>query len=166
LFLLEAVRTTIRLQYWHYISTLNIDYLAHFVQRHDSIGLSEILDGDISHGQVSIFCPKGCISKDLWKALKKDIRAIEDEWGVLIFDNTIQEKSFSLENDLICWHFDQTVNRSVKGINLLNLESAVERPVECVGFCDWRGAMRTRPWMAEGRTPTVGALGDAGAVVE
>ena len=32
------------------------------------------------------------------------------------------------------------------------LESAVERPVECVGFCDWRGAMRTRPWMAEGRT--------------
>jgi len=51
-------------------------------------------------------------------------------------------------------------------VSRFNLESAVERPVECVGFCDWRGAMRTRPWMAEGRTPTVGALGDAGAVVE
>jgi len=25
----------------------------------------------------------------------------------------------------------------------INLESAVERPVECVGFCDWRGAMRS-----------------------
>ncbi len=32
----------------------------------------------------------------------------------------VQEKPHSKENYLICWHFDHTVNRSVKGINLLN----------------------------------------------
>ena len=51
---------------------------------------------------------------------KKDIREIEDKSGVLIFDDTIQEKAYSKENELICWHFDHTVNRPVKGINLLN----------------------------------------------
>jgi len=39
---------------------------------------------------------------------------------VLIFDNTIQGKAFSQKNDLICWHFDHIVNRSLKGINLLS----------------------------------------------
>ena len=36
-----------------------------------------------------------------------------------IFDDTLQEKPHSKENDLICWHYDHTVGRSVKGINLL-----------------------------------------------
>jgi len=33
------------------------------------------------------FVQKGYISKDLWKALKKDICETEDEPGMLIFDN-------------------------------------------------------------------------------
>ena len=40
--------------------------------------------------------------------------------GVLIFDDTIQEKPYTDENDLICWHYDHSQNRTVKGINLLN----------------------------------------------
>jgi len=75
-----------------------------------------MLNGRISHGQSSVFYPKGNISKDLWKAPKKDIRGIEDESSVLIFDNTIQGKPFSQKNDLVCWNFD----RIVKGINLLD----------------------------------------------
>jgi len=35
------------------------------------------------------------------------------------------------------------VKLSVSWREFFNLESAVERPVECVGFCDWRGAMRS-----------------------
>lgn len=56
----------------------------------------------------------------LRKLVKKEVREIEDEQGVLIFDDTVQEKPRSQENDLICWHFDHTVNCSIKGINLLN----------------------------------------------
>ena len=48
------------------------------------------------------------------------VRQIEQPDGVLIFDDTIQEKPFSKENALISWHFDHTKNRTVKGINLLN----------------------------------------------
>jgi hypothetical protein len=56
-------------------------------------------------------------SEDLWKFIKAEVRKVEDDDGVLIFDDTVQEKPHSKENDLISWHFDPTVNRSVKGIN-------------------------------------------------
>jgi hypothetical protein len=52
--------------------------------------------------------------------IKKDVRRIEEEDGVLIFDDTVQEKPYSKESDLICWHYDHTFNRNMKGINLLN----------------------------------------------
>ena len=48
------------------------------------------------------------------------IRDIEQDDGVLIFDDTIQEKPYTDENDLICWHYDHSQSRTVKGINLLN----------------------------------------------
>ena len=34
--------------------------------------------------------------------------------------HTIQEKPYTDENDLICWHYDHSQSRTVKGINLLN----------------------------------------------
>jgi hypothetical protein len=40
--------------------------------------------------------------------------------GVLIFDDTIQEKAWTDENEVIDWHYDHCKGRSVKGINLLN----------------------------------------------
>ena len=67
-------------------------------------------------------------SKTLWQLVKPMVRAIEDDAGVLIpesssgqaFDDTIQEKPHTDENELISWHFDHSKNRTVKGINLLN----------------------------------------------
>ena len=47
-------------------------------------------------------------------------RVTRSDDGVLIIDDTIQEKPQPDENDLICWHFDHTKRRMVKGINLLN----------------------------------------------
>jgi hypothetical protein len=43
-------------------------------------------------------------SKELGKVIKKTVREIETGEGVLIFDDTLQEKPHSKENDLICWH--------------------------------------------------------------
>ncbi len=40
--------------------------------------------------------------------------------GYLIFDDTIQKKVWTDENEIICWHYDHCKERSVKGINLLN----------------------------------------------
>jgi hypothetical protein len=38
----------------------------------------------------------------------------------LIVDDTIQEKGWTDENEIICWHFDHGQGRSIKGVNLLN----------------------------------------------
>jgi len=38
----------------------------------------------------------------------------------MIFDDTIQEKAWTDENEVVCWHYDHCKGRTVKGINLLN----------------------------------------------
>ena len=37
----------------------------------------------------------------------------------MIFDDSIEEKPYTDENEIICWHWDHSKNRSVKGINFM-----------------------------------------------
>jgi hypothetical protein len=84
-------------------------------------GLSAMLEGDISHDQVTRFLSaREYGSKELWGEVKATVRQIERDDGCLIFDDTIQEKAWTDENEIVCWHFDHCKGRSVKGINLLN----------------------------------------------
>ena len=84
-------------------------------------GLSAMIDGDISHDQMTRFLSsRAFTSKDLWGQVKTIVRQIEQEEGCLIFDDTIQEKAWTDENEIMCWHFDHCKGRTVKGINLLN----------------------------------------------
>jgi len=80
------------------------------------------LDGDLSHDQVTRFLNKNELtSKDLWKYVKKEVRNHEKEnVGVLIFDDTIEEKPHTDENDTICWHYSHAKGRCVKGVNILS----------------------------------------------
>jgi hypothetical protein len=128
------------------IFDLYTDYLINSFRYTTATGLSTILDDAVSHDQVTRFLSQQDLtSKELWKVIKKTAREIESEEGVLIFDDTIQEKPHSKENDLICWHYDHTVGRSVKGINLLNclyyanevsLPVAFELVKKPIKFCD------------------------------
>ena len=59
-------------------------------------------------------------SKFLWKKVKKSVREVESDDTCLIFDDTVQEKKWTDESDIMCWHFDYTVCKSVRGINMLN----------------------------------------------
>lgn len=100
---------------------LYTDYLIASFGKTTATGLSEILDGEISHDKITRFLgAEDYTSKELWQLVKKEVRAIEEEDGVLIFDDTIQEKQYSKESELICWHYDHNFNRNIKGINLLN----------------------------------------------
>ena len=45
--------------------------------------------------------------------------SLSSEKVFLIFDDSIEEKYYSDENDVICWHYDHTFQRSVKGVNFL-----------------------------------------------
>ena len=84
-------------------------------------GLSQRLDGQISHAAISRFlCEREYPSKDVWQQVKKTLREVEAADGLLIFDDTLQEKLPMDENDLIGWHDDPCKGRHIKGINLLN----------------------------------------------
>ncbi|MEQ1546761.1 MAG: IS701 family transposase, partial [Methyloglobulus sp.] len=83
------------------------DYLLSSFGQTTATGLSSLLDGAISHDQVTRFLSwDDYDSKLLWRHVKKTVREIEQEDGVLIFDDTIQEKPYTDENELVCWHFD------------------------------------------------------------
>ena len=109
-------------------------------------GLSATLDNEVSHDQITRFLKNSeFTSKDLWKRVKKIVREIESEDGCLIFDDTVQEKKWTDENDIICYHYDHTKGRNVKGLNILNAlyySSGVSIPVgfeiikKPIRFCD------------------------------
>jgi hypothetical protein len=40
--------------------------------------------------------------------VKSAVRQIESGDGVLIFDDTISEKMWTDENEIVCWHYDHT----------------------------------------------------------
>ena len=96
------------------------DYLQATFRQATATGLSEMLDGAVSHDQVTrMLSQPERGSKALWLAAKPLVRRYESEEGCLIFDDMIIEKPHTDESELVCWHFDHTHNRAVKGINLL-----------------------------------------------
>ena len=97
------------------------DYLAVTFGCATATGLSNMLDGSISHDKFTRFLADGeWNSKDLWKHVKSTVREVESEDGVLIFDDTVEEKPWMDENNLIAWHYGHCSGRSIKGLNMLN----------------------------------------------
>ena len=97
------------------------DYLITSFSYTTATDLSRALDKNISHDKVTRFLSeRKYTSKDLWLLVKPTLREIETDSGVLIFDDTVEEKEYTDENDIIAWHFDHVVGHSVKGINILN----------------------------------------------
>lgn len=100
---------------------LYTDYLSVTFGYATATGLSQMLDGQVSHDAISRFLSeRDYTSKDLWKQVKSFVREVESNDGVLIIDDTVEEKPHMDENDLICWHYDHCLGRNIKGINLLN----------------------------------------------
>ncbi len=73
------------------IFELYSDYLITSFSHTTVTGLSDVLDNAVSHDQVTRFLSHDDFSsKDLWHVMKKSVRKIETDEGVLIFDDTIQ----------------------------------------------------------------------------
>jgi len=97
------------------------DYLMSSFSYTTATGLSALLDNEISHDKVTRFLSaRSYTSKDLWKLVKPVVRSIETEDGSLILDDTIEEKPYTDENEIVAWHFDHSKGRNVKGINILS----------------------------------------------
>jgi hypothetical protein len=99
---------------------LYTDYLISSFGPTTATGLSRLLDSEISHDAVTrLLSEEVKTSAHLWRLAKPLVRQIERADGVLIVDDSIEEKPHTDENELICWHFDHSKNRQVKGINFL-----------------------------------------------
>jgi hypothetical protein len=97
------------------------DYLLASFSYTTATGLSRLTEGEISHDQVTRFLSSEMkTSKDLWQMVKPFQRKIQSAEGVLIIDDSIEEKPFTDENDIICWHWDHSKSRNVKGINFIS----------------------------------------------
>jgi hypothetical protein len=98
------------------------DYLLSAFSYTTATGLSEMTGGAMSHDKITRFLSeKELNSSELWRLVKPLVREIEDEdSGVLIIDDTIEEKPYTDDSELVCWHYDHSKGRSLKGINLLS----------------------------------------------
>jgi len=102
------------------ILDLYTDYLISSFGQTTATGLAQLMEGAISHDQVTrmLSSPK-MTSKDWWQMVKPQVRKIEREDGVMIVDDSIVEKPYTDENEIICWHYDHSKERTIKGINFV-----------------------------------------------
>ncbi|OGU50286.1 MAG: transposase [Ignavibacteria bacterium RIFOXYB2_FULL_35_12] len=97
------------------------DYLISSFSYTTATGLSMLVEGEISHDKVTRFLSgEDFTSAKLWEIVKSTIREIENEEGVIIFDDTIEEKPSTDENEIVSWHYDHSKGRAVKGINIIS----------------------------------------------
>jgi hypothetical protein len=123
------------------------DYLISQNNYATATGLSDVLDGEISHDKITRFLKaEDYNSQKLWSYVKPQLRRHEQKTGgVLILDDTISEKHYTDENAVNCWHYSHAKHRHVKGINLLSclvrygdigLPVAYEIVKKDILFCD------------------------------
>jgi len=100
---------------------LYVDYLISSFDATTATGLSGMLDGGVSHDAITrMLSSPSLTSKDLWLRAKPLVREIESDDGVLIIDDSLLEKPSTDESALICYHYDHSKGRIVKGINFLS----------------------------------------------
>lgn len=99
---------------------LYTDYLLSSFGATTATGLARLVP-EISHDQITRFLSQQPLTdKDLWQLIKPDVRAVASPDAVLIIDDTVEEKPYTDESELVTWHYDHSQGRLVKGINLLS----------------------------------------------
>src|SRR6267378_3499467 len=119
----------------HPIADLYSDYLLASFGATTATGLSQLLEGDISHDQVTRYLAgTQKTATDLWRTVKAFVREVQSAEGVLIMDDSIEEKPYTDENDIVCWHYDHSKDRMLKGINFLTALYSSQGVSVPVGF--------------------------------
>jgi len=97
------------------------DYLMSSFSYTTATGLSVLSEGKISHDKVTRFLSSEDFGPaGLWELVKPTVREIQREDGVIIIDDTIEEKPSTDENEIICWHYDHSKGRTIKGVNIIS----------------------------------------------
>ncbi|MFN8454282.1 MAG: transposase [Anaerolineae bacterium] len=88
-----------------------------------------MVDNAYSHDQITRFLDQPSYDqKQYWQVIKPVVRQVDQVDGAVLVDDTIEEKPYSDESELVCYHYDHSQGRSVKGINLLSFIYQVTMP--------------------------------------
>jgi hypothetical protein len=96
------------------------DYLICSTSYTTATGLSSLLN--IKHDKITYELSKRDYdSKFLWQRVKLYIQELTQSKDTitLSFDDSIEEKRYSDDSELNCWHYDHCFGKSVKGVNFL-----------------------------------------------
>jgi hypothetical protein len=97
------------------------DYLLASFGATTATGLSQLVDNLVSHDQITRFLASETqTAKDLWQVVKPLVRTVQSKRAVLIIDDSIEEKPYTDENEIVSWHYDHSKDRSIKGINFVS----------------------------------------------
>ncbi len=74
-------------------------------------------------------------SKYLWQQSKVYIQELSssNSLKILVLDDSIEEKQWTDENELISWHFDHSKQRTLKGVNFISSLIVIDDVVLPVG---------------------------------
>lgn len=139
---------------------LYTDYLISSFGQTSATGLSKLVDNAIGHDTITrLLANSDFNGKTLWQGVKPLVREHQDDFACLIFDDCIIEKAYTDENDLICWHWDHSKRRNIKGINLLSafyhtqkevssetlrIPVSIETIKKTIRFCDLKSKKEKR----------------------
>lgn len=105
------------------------DYLITSFSLTTATGLSAAVNHQYSHDQITrLLSHTTYEQKEYWSRIKPLVRQLEREEGSIVVDDTIEEKPYTDENDIVCWHYDHTTGQNVKGINIVNFLYHTDRP--------------------------------------
>ena len=96
------------------------DYLLCSFGQTTATGMAQLLEGSVSHDKITRFlAEEAWTSAQLWQLIKPLVRKIQAPDAVLIIDDSIEEKPYTDENEMVTWHYSHTHGTSVKGVNFL-----------------------------------------------
>ncbi len=95
------------------------------------------------------------------------MRKVERDEGVFIFDDTVQEKYYTDENEIMCWYYGHSKGRRVQGFNIFNpsiviFGGGISESSDLI-FEPFNASLRAHifnPAYLENLTITTAALGD------
>jgi len=106
------------------------DFLTSSPNIASALFFAKMLNDEYSHDSITrMLAQPELDQKVYWKSIKKTVRRIEIDDGVISIDDFIEHKPHSSENELVCYHYDHTSGKSVKGINIVSF-TYVNRQVE------------------------------------
>lgn len=110
-------------------------YLIASTNQVTSTGLSRLLEGELSHDQITRFLGKEELSqKEFWSLIKGYYKDVKQDDGILIVDDTVEEKPHSSVSETINYWYDHVVGRTVKGLNILSCHYDTPKGNSPIGF--------------------------------